>query len=83
MTYDDFLRISTIIRDEMNKVDADVMDYQKVDKVVATLAMFQLMGMGASDDEIKEALGAFTDSIKEELRATWGDIKRKCVVIPN
>lgn len=83
MTYDDFVRISTIIRDEMNKVDADVMDYQKVGKVVATLAMFKLMEMGADDREIKEALCAYTDSIKEELKASWGDIKRKCVIIPN
>lgn len=83
MTYDDFVRISTIIRDEMNKASADIMDYQKVGKVVAPLAMFQLMARGASDDVIIEALDAYTDSIKEELRATWGDIKRKCIIIPN
>ena len=83
MTYDDFVRISTIIRDEMNKASADVMDYQKVGKVVATLAMFQLMARGASDDVIIEALDAYTDSIKEELKASWVNIKRKCIIIPN
>lgn len=83
MKFEEFLRISTIIRDEMAKVGADVMDYQLVGKTIATLAMFKLMEMGADDREINEALCAYTDSIKEELKASWGDIKRKCIIIPN
>lgn len=83
MTSEEFLRIITIIHVEMAKVDADVMDYQKIGKAVAALAMFQLLAMGADDREIKEALCAYTDSIKEELKASWGDIKRKCIIIPN
>lgn len=83
MTHDEFIRISTLIRDELNKVNADVMDYQKVGKVVATLAMLQLMNMGADDDDIRNAIDLFADSIKKDLKATWSKIKRNCIVIAN
>lgn len=83
MTYEDFVRISTIIRDEMAKVDADVMDYQKVGKVVATLAMFQLVEMGADDDDIKDALALYTDSMCTELQDSWSRIKKNCIIEPN
>ena len=83
MTYEDFERISTLIRDEMCKVDADVMDYHKVGKMVATLAMFQLVEMGADDDDIKEALALYTDSMRTELQESWSRIKKNCIIEPN
>lgn len=83
MTREEFQRIGGLIADEMAKVDADMMDYYRIAKLVSSLTMLKLMSMGADDDDVMECLNQFTESLRIDLRGAWPEIKSKCIITPN
>lgn len=83
MTIEEFRRIGKILHEEMEKVDADVMDYYRISKLVSGIAMLKLLDLGADDAAVMEGIDTFTESLRTDLRSAWPEMKKKCIVIPN